>query len=174
MPIDPLSPSAERLRTNIAGLLKTRQLPPRDLAKAVGRSGTWIFQLLRGERSVPLDVLDQIARFFDVAPGRLLEDWTPATSHEEAPSHVVPASYLAQRQEAVIDRVLGLSFLLERLASERNVLEFIEANVRTLIEDAKTIRAARDLRADHFRTRSDRKSAPKQRTGSRSTLAAGS
>lgn len=166
MPGDVTDPrSLRHLRAQIALRLKERHLPQRALAQHVGKSNTWISQLLRGRRGLPLELLDRIAHFFDVDPSRLLEDperihvpptWqpdptridvfnNPAPSPEASPNVTTPRT--DERTRAVLDHLVSLEFSLGHLTAYRAFIEFIERHMRSVVEEAKAIHTTASLDA---------------------------
>lgn len=59
--------------------LKQKGARPRHLARAVGKTESWISQILSGKRAPRLDqMIDRIAEYLECAPSALFED--PAAS----------------------------------------------------------------------------------------------
>ena len=110
----------ETLRERISALLRQRGLQPIDLARKVGKSPSWVSQVLSGQRGIRLETLDQIAVALEVEPWRLLvsrefpdekpsrgptvvqrhvlEEWERLTSEEREHVRGVIRLFLAKRK----------------------------------------------------------------------------
>lgn len=166
-----VSTSVARLRAQIAARLKARGQGQTAFAKSIGKSGTWISQILAGERGVPLDALDEIAEAFAISPGELLDStkvdtWDSGSTHASTTS--AATTRLLRRQQRIVERVLGLETTLDRIAAERVFLEFLDTTLRALVEDARAVHAAVQGQSDNPRDRSRLDRPRKARTGSRS------
>lgn len=69
--------------------LKGKGARPRHLAQAVGKTDSWISQILAGKRAPRLDaMIDRIADYLECAPSALFEDPDQAPPHHEAEAGV--------------------------------------------------------------------------------------
>lgn len=157
------STSTARLRAQIAARLKARGQGQTAFAKSIGKSGTWISQILAGDRGVPLDALDEIAAAFAISPGELL-DATKLDTYDTG-STLNASPRLLRRQQQIVDRVLGLETTLDRIRAERVFLEYLDTTLRSLVEDARAVRDAVRGQSSNPRDRSRIDRARKPRTG---------
>jgi len=160
--------SVERLRAQIAIRLRMSGRPQADLARHVGKSQTWISQILNGIRGIPLEDLDRIASFFSVPPGTLLDEqpidlshlaiYSPQERKEAGPNAAPSRTHL---QTELLEQLLALEFTIGNLKDARRILDFLEANLAVILERAKEIRALTPVESsdlsDRPRSKRDRK-----------------
>jgi len=69
----------EIIRRRIAVLIADRGIMKHRFAKAADRTPSWVPMFLRGERPFPIDRMDDVAKFFQYTPERLI---APLTDEE--------------------------------------------------------------------------------------------
>lgn len=135
--------STDRLRANLTARLKAHDLGQTAFAKQIGKSATWISQVLTGDRSVRLDTLDLIAQYFAASPGDLLDSTRTDTYHSSSPGelHAI-TTRLLRRQQHILDRVAALDDTLREMDEHRTKIEFLTTYIRVLTKEARAVRNA--------------------------------